>query len=564
MARQDPNNVLKLYGEAKSIRNPHENDWRMASAYCWPSHYTAWQTEGPAYFRQNNEAARRIAYDTTGARSLPKYKAILERLATPVSSKWHTLQPSNEYLKKSIQVRRYFDDLTRKLFEMRYHPSANFRASSSEVYGSMGVYGNGPIFIGRSQPSPLRRRPGTKYVACPLRDVFFLVDDEGNVRIVFRRFWLNCRQFKEKFPDQPYPHRMAVEAAKGDPSETRFFEYVHYVHVCAMDDHDPEALDVRRHPVRGEYIDVESKAYIGDTHGYASMPYLIPRTDTVSGDPYGYSPAIMVLASMGTASQMKKTSLKQGQKAVDPALLTHDDGVLNGTVDQRPGAVNPGGVDSQGRLLVARVPTGDFRVAETLLQDERKDIEDGFFVTLFQILTDTPEMTATEVVERVAEKAALLSPTMGRLQSEFLGPMIQREIEILTEIGEMPEMPPELIEARGEYETVYTSPMAKGMYAEEVSGYMRSFQFAAEASQITQDPSLVDAYDLKTALPEITDFMGAPSRWMSSPEEQAAKAEGRQQQSTDAELLKNAPALASAAKTASDMQQQAGASRRGR
>lgn len=555
MARQDPNTVLKLYGEAKSIRNPHENDWRMASAYCWPSHYTAWQTEGPASFRQNNEAARRIAYDTTGARSLPKYKAILERLATPVSSKWHTLQPSNDDLKRSNQVRRYFDAVTRKLFEMRYHPNARFRTSSSEVYGSLGVYGNGPIFIGRSKPSALRRRPGFNYVSCPMRDVFFLTDDEGNITIVFRRFWLNVRQFRAKFPDAPMPTAMAAEAAKGEPSESRFFEFVHYVCICDMNEHDPTALDVRRHAVHGDYLDVESKQYVGETHGYASIPYLIPRTDTISGDPYGYSPAVMALASMGTASAMKKTTLKQGQKAVDPVLLTHDDGVLNGTVDQRPGAVNPGGVDSAGRLMIQALPTGNFRVAETLLQDERRDIEDSFFVTLFQILTETPEMTATEVVERVAEKAALLSPTMGRLQSEFLGPMIQREIEIATELGELPEMPPELIEAQGEYEVVYTSPMAKGMYAEEVSGYMRAFEFASQAAQLTQDPSILDPFDLKTALPEITEYLGAPARWMSDPKQQVVKAEARNQQTQDAELLKNAPALASAAKTASEMQQ---------
>ena len=35
-------------------------------------------------------------------------------------------------------------------------------------------------------------------------------------------------------------------------------------------------------------------------------------------------------------------------------------------------------------------------------------INDAFLVTLFQILTETPEMTATEVIERTREKGALL------------------------------------------------------------------------------------------------------------------------------------------------------------
>ena len=39
-----------------------------------------------------------------------------------------------------------------------------------------------------------------------------------------------------------------------------------------------------------------------------------------------------------------------------------------------------------------------------------------------------------------------MAPVLGRLQSEFLGNTIEREIDILTEAGQGPEMPPELIE----------------------------------------------------------------------------------------------------------------------
>ena len=555
MARPDVNQAIRLYGEAKTLRTPHEADWRKAAAYCLPAHYGSWSTEGPATFTQSAAAARRIAYDTTGFRSLPKYKAILERLTIPSSSTWHGLTASNQELRKMYQVRKYFDEVRDVLFRLRGHPQANFRSAMSEVFGAMGVYGNGPVFIGRSDVSAIRPRGGFKYVPAPLRDVFFLVDDEGNVYAVFRRFWLNARQFKIKFKDTPMPPLVQAEASKKDPSESRMFEFVHYVCVCDHGDFDPEALDTRRHPIRGNYIAVDDKVFIGDEHGYASMPYRIPRPDTVAGTPYGFSPAILSLAAMGSASMMKKTVLKQGQKAVDPVLLAHDDGVMNGTVDQRPGAVNYGGVDAKGSLLIQKLPMGDFRVAEVMMADERKDIEDSFFVTLFQILTETPEMTATEVVERVAEKAALLAPTMGRIQSELLGPMIQREIEIATELGEMPEMPPELVEAEGDYEVIYTSPQAKGMYAEEVSGFMRSFEWASNAAQLMQDPSVLDPFNLQAAIPEITEYMGAPARWMNDPAAQEEKAGARNEQAQNAELLKNAPALASAAKTMSDMEQ---------
>lgn len=554
MARQQPEDVVRLYEQAKSLRSPHENDWRMASAYCLPSHYSAWQTEGPAAYHQKNSAARRVAYDTTGARSLPKYVSILERLATPAGQKWHGLMPSDPRLRVKPRVRQYFDELSNLLFKYRYNPRARFRVSTNEVYTSMGVYGNGPIFIGERAPSALNPVRGFKYVACPLRDVFMLVDDDGELFAVFRRFWLNVRQFKSKFPDQPFPTQMKSEAQKPQPNENTYFEIVHYV--TPRDDYDPEAIDPRRHPIVGSYVCIKSKEYIGDEMGYKSMPYKVPRTSTVAGDPYGYSPAVIALAALGGASAMKKTNLKQGNKAVDPVLLAHDDNVLNGEVDLRPGAVNYGGVDKQGRALIVPLRGGDFRVAELLLQDERRDIEDSFFVTLFQILTQTPEMTAAEVMERVAEKASLLSPTMGRLQSELLGPVIEREIDLLAEMGVLPDMPPELVEAQGEYEIVYTSPLAKSMYAEEVSGFMRAVEMSLNIANATQDMSQLDYFNFEDAIPEISDYMAVPSRWMNTKDDIKAKRGERQQQAEQQQLMQNAPALASAAKTVADMESQ--------
>lgn len=555
MARLDPKDAIKLYEQAKSIRSVEENDWRMAAAYCLPSHYSAWQTDGPASYHQNNAAARRVQYDTTGTRSLPKYVSILERIATPVGQRWHGLMPSDVRLRKNRRVKAYFDALQDLLFKMRYDPKAWFRTASSEMYTSMGVYGNGPIYIGQRRQTPVSRLPGFRYIACPMRDVFFLVDDDGEVVAVFRRFWLNVRQFKQKFPDLPYPSQMQSEAAKPVPNEQQYFEFVHYVTMRGSD-YDPQALDARRHPIVGSYICVKSQEYVGDETGFRSMPYRIPRTATIAGNPYGISPAVSVLAALGGASTVKKTYLKQGNKAVDPVLLAYDDGVLNGEVDLRPGAVNYGGVDKQGRPLIQPLATGNFRVAETLLADERRDIEDSFFVTLFQILNDTPEMTATEVMERVAEKASLLSPTMGRLQSEFLGPCIEREIDMLDEMGLLPQMPPELIEAKGEYEVVYTSPLAKGQYAEEVSGFMRAVEMALGVANATQDPSHLDHFDFDTAIPEISDYMAVPARWTNDPKRIEAKRENRNAQAKEAELLKNAPALASAAQTAASMGQQ--------
>lgn len=556
MARPDARDMVKRYEEAKSSRAPHENDWRMASAYCLPRHYNAWQTNGPAGYNANGAAAaRRFAFDNTGVNALPKYVSVLMRLLTPTNMRYHKLAPSNPDLLKSRAVRVYFDTLTDLIFKHRYNPKAKFVQSNSEVYASLGVYGLGPKFVGARARGPLDVRGGVLYKACALRDIFVLVNDEGDVDVVFRRFWLTARQFKQKFPKEAEnaPKLVKAELEKPTPSDNRFFEFIHVVH--PRSEYDRRAIDVRRFAFAGNYISVEDAEYVGDEHGYRSMPYLTPRTFTESGDAYGFSPAMQALPALGSTSAIKKTLLKQGQKAVDPVLLAHDDGVMNGGMDLRPGAINYGGIDGQGRVLVRALESGNFQIGEKMLQDERQDINDSFFVTLFQILTETPEMTATEVIERVAEKASLLAPTMGRLQTEYLGPCIERELDVLDEMGFLHnmEVPPELLEAEGEYDVVYTSPLAKGMYAEETSGFMRTFEMAMSAAQATGNPEYLDHFDLDVAIPEMADRMSAPPRWMRDMKTvEAIRAQRAEQQQTQT-LIENAPGLAGAAKAAAEV-----------
>lgn len=73
MPRMSAEDAIRLYGEAKGNRTPHEDDWRKAAAYCLPQQYGSWQTEGrPINPAQAASTIRRTVYDSTGARSLAR------------------------------------------------------------------------------------------------------------------------------------------------------------------------------------------------------------------------------------------------------------------------------------------------------------------------------------------------------------------------------------------------------------------------------------------------------------------------------------------------------------
>jgi len=543
--RPNPQDLLRMYMEAQQIRSPYEADWQMNAAFCLPRHFSSWQTEGPAFMAPNNSSVKRYAYDATAARALPKWAAILRRLATPDGHKWERLTASDPALMQSYRVRDYFDQLTDLLFKLRYDPRAMFSQTVDETYLGLGCYGTAPVRIKWRTKKAYDHRGGLSYKAMPLKDMFPLADGDGIIDTMFARLWRTATQAAKDFGSDNLPASIKAELNKPVPSNTRYFEIVHVVAPRNVEDYDPNSLSTSRHPFYGCFISVEDAAYIGPEDGFASFPYLIPRTATEPGGLYGFSPAQQASPAMGSVNAMKKSLLRLGQKKADPPLLASDDGVLSGRLGLTPGYVNYGAINAQGQPLVQPLLSGDLQPAKEILQDERADIDDAFLVNLFQILMETPEMTATEVIERVAEKAALAAPTMGRLQSGLLGPEVERVLMLISENAPMlmPQPPPELVEARGEYEIIYTSPLAKGLHAEEDSGFLYMIQSSIEVASTTGDPSIMDHYNFDVAIPELAEHRSVPTRWMNTPEQIQAIRDQRAQAKQQQDMVDSSTAL---------------------
>ena len=87
--------------------------------------------------------------------------------------------------------------------------------------------------------------------------------------------------------------------------------------------------------------------------------------------------------------------------------------------------------NKDGKKMIDVLPTGNIVVGEKMMDIEKAIIHDAFLVTLFQILIDTPQMTATEVLQRAQEKGMLLAPTAGRMQAEFLGQLTSERPQCL-------------------------------------------------------------------------------------------------------------------------------------
>ncbi|GAJ09272.1 unnamed protein product, partial [marine sediment metagenome] len=253
---------------------------------------------------------------------------------------------------------------------------------------------------------------------------------------------------------------------------------------------------------------------------------------TGPGEIYGRSPAMLALPSIKTLNEQKKTVLKQGHRVTDPVLLAHDDGAV-GAFSLRPGSLNPGSMSKDGKRLVDVLPTGNLSVGFEMMNQERQVINEAFLITLFQILTENPQMTATEALERAKEKGMLVSPTMGRQQSEYLGPMIDREIDSLSFQGLLPEMPQVLLEAAGDFDIQYDSPLSRSQRAEEAAGFFRYIDAAGQYKNLTGDNSMFDHLNTDVAAPVLMETFALPVSWQNTPEMIAATREQRAEEAED-------------------------------
>jgi hypothetical protein len=474
--------------------------------------------------------------DATAMMALHRFGAILDSLLTPRNMVWHGLGSDNDDVMKDRQARLWYEQATKTLFKLRYSPMANFSAQNQAQYQSLGAFGTGAMLIDQAEDAAGNKLRGLRYKAIPLGELFLRENHQGLVDGFIRWFRLTAYQAAQKWGRDMLPD--ALVPALDSNSQT-LFDFLH--RVVPNVEWMPNYLGPKGMKFSSYYVSVQGQCIMGKG-GYNTFPIACSRYDQAPQEIYGRSPAMMVLPAIKTLNAEKRTFLKQGHRASDPVLLTADDGLMD--FSMKPGAMNKGGMNSDGKPLVGILPTGNIQLTKEMMEEERNLINDAFLVTLFQILTENPQMSATEVIERTNEKGILIAPTVGRQQSEYLGPLIDRELNLAAELKLLPPPPPIILEARGDYHVNYTSPLARAARAQEAAGFMRTVQTASEVAQATGDASIMDVFDFDTAMPDIAYIQAVPESWMSDPKAIQQKRQARAQQAQAQQQIQAAPAAA--------------------
>jgi len=522
-------------------RGNWETFWQDVAERCFTDQADFNVTRSPGTRRTQR------VFDSTAAIAIDRSASAIIGLITPKSERWHTLTTDDDELNKSQVVKRYFDDVTKILFANRYAARSGFSMSNFQSVRSLMGFGTGAMTINESPSGK-----GTIYQSMFLGDIYIGVDNFGRVDTMMREFEFTKNQAIQQWGEENLPLKIRQDKGNGK------FKFCHIVH--PNEDYNEFSIRAEERQFKFVYLFKEDMEAPLESGGYYSFPYAICREVTSPNEIYGRSPAMQILPEIKGLNKMRQTNIMAGQMAVTPPLLAPTSANGVGTlgagpmaINFKPGGVTHGGVNAQGNQMVLPMNTGARPdIGQQMIEESRRIINDSFYLNLFQILVETPTMTATEVLARTQEKGILLAPTADRLEAEYLGPMIERELDILSRQRLLPELPGELLEAGGDYSVKYESPITRAQRASQSMGMQETFNMAISAASV--DPSILDTINLDEMIKQTADNNGTPASVVRSQTEIDELRQQRQAQEQQQNIVEQAPAMANAAKSIAEAQ----------
>lgn len=288
--------------------------------------------------------------------------------------------------------------------------------------------------------------------------------------------------------------------------------------------------------------------------GFNRFAALCPRWDVTSNDVYGDSPGMKVL---GDVKQLQHQQLRKSQvidyQTMPPLQAPY-------AVQANPGSRLPGSMTyfdmtgSQNSIKTMWEVNTNLQHLREDIEDVRQRIREGYYADLFLMLANdtTGTMTATEVAERHEEKLLMLGPVLERMHNECQGPLIDITIERCFEAGIAPPMPPE-VKPGMELGVEFVSVFAQAQKIVSGRSLDRMIGTIGQIAAAKGDPGVWDKLDVDKVVDSYADMYGVDPSIIRSTEDANATREQRNKMAQAQAMAEAAPNVASAAKTASEI-----------
>lgn len=508
----NPAALLKRHDRYKSARSTTvESVWRECYDLTYPLRGSGLQGDKRTPADSTADQAR--IFDNTAPDGLNVLASNIMAGLTPANMRWFAVDVGHE----TDEERRWLDESADLLWENIH--IGNFDAEAFECCLDIGAAGQFALFIDEDHEAG-----GLTFQQWPLAQCCFgSTRADGRIDIVHREYCLSAVQAETEFGRENLPEAM-VKALDGDKGDDEF-KFLHII-----EPRRPYAVGARMAknlPVASFHIAVDAKKLVRES-GYHEMPVVVPRWLRVPGSVYAVGPMYAALPAVRQINALKEIELQSADLAVSGMWLAIDDGVLNPrTVKLGPRKL----VVAADKDSLTPLQTGaDFSLSADMAQRLQNDIRKTLMADNFPP-PDAPMKTAYEWSVRVDMLRKLLGPIYGRLQAEYLQPLIERCFGLASRAGIFKPAPQSL--QNRSYSVRYVSPMARAQRLDEVGAIEATFATALgwEGAGLA---GTMDNLDPAKALELLVEGRGAPAGIRRDPKDVAkmrqAKQEAQQQQ----------------------------------
>ena len=375
-------NLQSLYKRALDNRAPWIARWESARRYTMPT--------------SDEDIA--TLYDATASDAADNLAASIYTLLTPPESMWLQLVGESELSPNP--------DIATAALRANLNDS-NFYTTIHQCYMDLVIMGTACLFMAES---PIGASSAFTFTAIPMSDIAILPN------AVFHTTSMPAREVMERFPTWTPPANIRDTIKRDPETPLKLVQSLVGTDFTAW-------LDVGG--------DIENN--IVSTGTFETNPYIIFRWSLASGELYGRGPVLRALPDIKTANKVVELVLKNATIAVSGIWMADDDGVINlNNINLTPGAIIPKAVGSSG--LTPLTSGADFDVSQLILRELRERIRHTLLADRLGLLSEK-EMTATEIMARNADMMRILGATYGRLLHEFIRPLCDRGLQILSRRG---------------------------------------------------------------------------------------------------------------------------------
>ncbi len=506
-------NEIDIYQRLKSDRGTFDDHWQRLGEIMHPieSDFISQATPGD---RRNTEI-----FDSTPLTAARDLSSAIDSLLKPRTQQWFHLLASDSELNDIEEVKIWLEEVENRMFSAIYQRETQFVHSSGSVDLSLVVFGTGAMFIGET-----RNMQNLSFRHMALKDTYLMRNADGMVDTLYIERRMTAKQADEFFEGKP--GKTAKSALESDKKPEKVITYLQ--NVMPRNDRDPSSLRAEEMPFASKWFDIQADDMILD-RGFLEFPFVVPVWDLAFDENYGRSPGMDALPDANTLNAQAKTILKAGQKVVDPPLLIGDDSLISAPRTW-PGGITYFNMETArdlGRVPIIPLDTGaNVQLGFDMLTDMRNQVKEAFLTTRLKLPIDHPQMTATEVLERKQEFIQGFGPIFGRLETDYMGPLIDRVFNIMFRAGAFPQPPEILLDRDVRFE--YVNPIARSKRQLEAAAILRTAEILTPFQ--TVDPTIADNFNGDNIAQGVAEAQGVPLTWLNSSDQRAAIRQSRAEQ----------------------------------